>query len=147
MVKTSKARDFTINFRIPAWASGASVSENGRRLETPAAPGRFAAIHRQWSNGDRVELELPMTLRLEPLDAQHLQTVALMFGPIVLFAITDNQPPLTRPQLLAAKRIDRRTWQVSTSSAPIRLLPFTDIAEQQYSTYLNVTTDTKPGAA
>ena len=147
VVKTSKARDFTINFRIPAWAAGASVSVNGRRLETPAAPGRFAAIHRQWSNGDRVELELPMTLRLEPLDAQHLQTVALMFGPIVLFAITDNQPPLTRPQLLAAKRIDRRTWQVSTSSAPIRLLPFTDIAEQQYSTYLNVTTDTKPGAA
>ncbi|MDP9338375.1 MAG: glycoside hydrolase family 127 protein [Acidobacteriota bacterium] len=146
-VKISKARNFAINFRIPAWADKASLSVNGRRLQTPAAPGSFAAIHRQWSNGDRVELEIPMTLRLEPLDSQHLQTVALVFGPVVLFAITDNQPPLTGPQLLAAKRIDRRTWQVSTSSTPMKLLPFTDIGDEQYSTYLNVTTDTRTVAA
>jgi uncharacterized protein len=137
-VKTSKAADFTMSFRIPAWATGASISVNGHRVETPAVPGSFAAIHRRWNAGDRIELNLPMTLRLEPVDAQHPQTVGLLFGPLVLFAITDNQPSLTRADLLAARRMDQRSWQVKAAGAPVRMLPFTDIGEQQYSTYLHV---------
>jgi hypothetical protein len=137
-VKTSHAREFTLNFRIPAWAGGASVSVNGRRLRTRPIPGTFTPIQRKWHNGDRLELDLPMTLRLEPIDSKHPEVVALCFGPVVLFAITDLQPPLTRADLLAAKRLDSRTWQVNTSGAPIKMLPFTDIGESQYSTYLRV---------
>ncbi len=138
-VNTSQARDFTLNFRIPAWASEASISINGRRRQTGIIPGTFAAIQRQWNTGDRIELDLPTAMRLEPIDPQHPQTVALVFGPLVLFAITDAQPSLTRADLLAAKRLDRRTWQVKTTGAPLKLLPFTDIGEEQYSTYLHVT--------
>lgn len=138
-VTTSQARDFTVSFRIPAWASGASISINGRRAKTPGTPGSFAAIHRHWSTGDRVELDLPMTMRLEPVDPQHPQTVALLFGPLVLFAVTDTQPLLTSADLLAAKRTDKRSWRVSTVGGPIRMLPFTDIGEEQYSTYVRVT--------
>ena len=138
-VKSSRAREFTLSFRIPAWASGASISVNGRRVQAPATPGSFAAIHRQWRTGDRVELDLPMTMRLEAVDPQHPQTVALVFGPLVLFAITDTQPALTRAELLGAKRMDERSWQVRTDGAPIKMLPFTDIGEEQYSTYLRVT--------
>ena len=138
-VTTSQARDFTVSFRIPAWASGASISINGRRAKTPGTPGSFAAIHRHWSTGDRVELDLPMTMRLEPVDPQHPQTVALLFGPLVLFAVTDTQPLLTSADLLAAKRKDKRSWRVSTVGGPIRMLPFTDIGEEQYSTYVRVT--------
>jgi hypothetical protein len=138
-VKTSRVGDFTLSFRIPSWASGGSISVNGRRVQAPTTPGGFAAIHRQWSTGDRVELDLPMTVRLEPVDPRHPETVALVFGPVVLFAITDTQPVLTRAELLGAKRIDERSWQVRTDAAPIRMLPFTDIGEEQYSTYLRVT--------
>jgi DUF1680 family protein len=138
-VKTSQIRDFTLRFRIPAWATWASMSVNGRRVQTPVTPGSFAAIHRQWSAGDRVELDLPMTMRLEPVDPQHQQTVALVFGPLVLFAITDTQPVLTRAQLLGAKRMGQRNWQVRTDSALIKMLPFTEIGDEQYSTYLRVT--------
>jgi len=138
-VKTSRVRDFSLSFRIPVWASGASISVNGRRVQTPAMPGSFAAIRRQWATGDRVELDLPMTMRLEPVDPQHPQTVALVFGPLVLFAMTDAQPTLTRAQSLGAKRINERSWQVGTEGASIKMLPFTDIGEEQYSTYLHVT--------
>jgi DUF1680 family protein len=137
-VKTSQARDFKLNFRIPAWANGASVSVNGRTLRTQPIPGSFVAVHRQWNDGDQVELHLPMTLRLEPIDRQHPQTVALCFGPLALFAITDSQPSLTGADLLAANRIDRRTWEVNTSGGPIKMMPFTDIGDEQYSTYLQV---------
>ena len=138
-VKTSQARDFAVNFRIPAWAMGASISVNGRRLQAPATPGSFAAVHRQWKTGDRVELDLPMTTRLETVDPQHPQTVALLFGPLVLFAITDTQPLMTHADLLAAKRTGQRSWQVKTTGAPVKMLPFIDIGEEQYSTYLRLT--------
>jgi uncharacterized protein len=154
-VETSETRDFTLNFRIPAWAngvstSGASISVNGSRMPIEITPGTFAAIHRQWKTGDRIELDLPMTTRLEPIDPQHAQTVALVFGPLVLFAIADNQPSssrteslprtesLTRADLLAAQRTSQRSWQVKTTGAPLKLLPFTEIKDEQYSTYLNL---------
>jgi len=137
-VKTSKTTDFTVNFRIPAWADGPSISLNGRLGKAAVTPGSFTAIHRHWKTGDRVELDLPMTTRLEPVDPEHSQTVALLFGPLVLFAVTDNPTPLTRADLLAAKRMDRRSWQVTVAGSAIKMLPFTDIGEEQYSTYLHV---------
>lgn len=137
-LKTSPARDFTLNFRIPAWARGASISVNGRRLQTEIIPGTFAEIRREWNNDDRIELDLPTTLRLEAVDQHHPETVALIFGPLVLFAITDKQSSVRRADLLAAKRLDRRTWQVGTSGKPLRMLPFTEIVDEQYSTYLHV---------
>ncbi len=138
-VKTSQVREFAMSFRIPEWAAGASISLNGRRIQTPTSPGRFASVHHPWSTGDRVELDLPMTMRIEPIDPQHPQTVALLFGPLVLFAITDAQPVLTRAELLAASRSDQQTWQIKTASGPIKMLPFTAIDEEQYSTYLLLT--------
>lgn len=80
-----------------------------------------------------------MTMRLEPVDRQHPETVALVFGPLVPFAITDTQPALTRAELLGAKRMDERSWQVRTDGVPTKMLPFTEIGEEQYSTYLRVT--------
>jgi DUF1680 family protein len=138
-VKTAQSRDFNLNFRIPAWAKRASISVNGRLVEADVIPGTFAAIHRTWNDGDSIEVGLPMTTRLESVDPQHPQTVALLFGPLVLFAITDSQPSVARSDLLAAKRLNRRTWQVKTAGGPMRLLPFTDIGDEQYSTYLRVT--------
>ena len=135
-VTTSHKRDFAINFRIPTWAAGATISVNGRRVEASPTAGSFAALHRQWHAGDRVELELPMTTRLESVDARHPHTVALLFGPLVLFAVTDEQPVLTGADLLAAKRVDRRSWRVNTAGSPVKMRPFTDIADEPYTTYL-----------
>jgi uncharacterized protein len=135
---TSKPAHFGVSLRIPAWANGASVSINGRTLHNRPQPGSFAAIHRKWKNGDRVELELPMSLRLEPIDRLHPQTVALLYGPMVLFPITESKLSPTRAELLAAKKVDSKTWQIQTGGKIIRLMPFTEIAEEQYSTYFNL---------
>jgi DUF1680 family protein len=137
-VQTSRARDFTLSFRIPFWATGASISVNGRRVQTDVTPGTFAAVHRQWNSGDRIELDLPMTTRLEAIDPEHSETVALLYGPLVLFAITETQPSLTRANLLAAKRTGQRSWEATTAGASLKLLPFVEIADEQYSTYLRV---------
>ena len=136
-VKTSQASEFAVNVRIPAWAEKASVSVNGKRQSAEA--GSFARIERHWKTGDRIEVELPMTARLEAIDPQHVDTVALLVGPVVLFAITDSQPAVTRAQLLAAKKTGAQTWEVETAGGVVKMVPFTGIGEEQYTTYLKVT--------
>lgn len=83
----SRPIDFAANFRIPAWADGASVSIKGKSVSTPIVPGTFVAVRREWRNGDRLALELPTKIRLEAIDARHPDTVALLRGPLVLFPI------------------------------------------------------------
>lgn len=137
-LQATKSVTFSIGLRIPAWASGASVSINGRRLQSQLDPGTFAVIERKWKDGDHIELELPMKLRLESIDSYHKQTAALLFGPLVLFAVPDKELSTTRLELLSAKRVDKTSWQLLTSTKAIKLLPFTQISDEEYSTYFNV---------
>jgi hypothetical protein len=138
-LKADHPHEFSLHMRIPAWTVGASVSVNGKRQVMDLTPGSFATVRREWKVGDRVELKLPMTTRLESIDAQHQDIVALMNGPLVLFAVTGGDPGVTRKQLLAAKPAGSRRWQVETASGPMTMLPFTEIEDETYSTYLRVT--------
>jgi DUF1680 family protein len=136
-VKTSKHVEFALNLRIPSWAEGASVAVNRKR--EAASAGSFVRVRREWKDGDRIELELPLMARLEAIDAQHPETVALVVGPVVLFAVTDSeQPAVTRAQLLAVKKMDSGQWHVTTSSGIVKLVAFTEIQDQPYTTYLRV---------
>lgn len=135
-VTTSKTASFAVNLRIPAWAEGASVAVNGKR--EVAAAGSFTRLEREWKSGDRIELELPMKTRLEPIDAQHADTVAVMVGPLVLFG--DQVPKLTREHLLAAKKIAPGIWHVSPDgNIVMKMLTWTGLEDQPYTTYLRVT--------
>ena len=135
-VQTTKAVEFAVNLRIPSWAEGASISVGGKRQA--ASPGSFSEIRRQWKNGDRIELELPMNTRLEAVDSSHPETVALLFGPLVLFAVTESAPAVARQQLLAAKRTGKKSWQIETSSGAMKMLPWVEIGEEGYQTYVRV---------
>ncbi|HEX5235527.1 MAG TPA: beta-L-arabinofuranosidase domain-containing protein [Silvibacterium sp.] len=136
---------FAVRLRIPSWTSepGVAIRVNGNRVIAPTTTG-FAELRRKWNNGDRIELELPLPMRLEPIDRQHPDTVALMRGPLVLFAVTESAPKITRRQLLAArhaagKEIDKSAWYAQSDSGPLKLVPFTALGEERYTTYLNVT--------
>ncbi len=135
-VATSKNAEFALNLRIPAWAEGASISVNRKRVTEPVMPGSFARVQRKWKTGDRIDLELPLAKRLEPLDARHPKTVALLSGPLVLFAITASQPAVTGKQLLSAGKVGAQTWQAETATGSLKLLPFTAIVDEPYTTYL-----------
>ncbi|MGB6686802.1 MAG: beta-L-arabinofuranosidase domain-containing protein [Terracidiphilus sp.] len=141
-ITSSRPAELALNFRIPAWAEGAEVFVNGARQKELAAPGQFAVVRREWRSGDRVELELPMKMRLEAIDAQHTDTVALVRGPLVLMAVKEQQaspmPKLTREQLLAARRVSEREWQVGAANGPIAMLPFTWLGSRPYTTYVKV---------
>jgi hypothetical protein len=132
-------QEFGLNFRIPSWTTSPTISVNGKRHPTAVKPGTFAAVRRTCKTGDRIELELPMTTRLEAIDPQHPDLVALMYGPLVLFPLRPAASGVSRKQLLAAKRTGSRTWQVDSAAGPLPLLPFTDITDEPYTTYFRVT--------
>lgn len=135
-VSSSHKKEFAVHLRIPEWADGATLAVNGNTVSGTPKAGEFARVKREWKNGDRIELELPLRLRLEAIDPQHPQIVALLCGPLVLFAVTDHPPVVSTRQLLAATKSAPQSWQVQTADGTIRMLPFTAIGDEQYSTYL-----------
>jgi hypothetical protein len=135
-----RPREFTLHLRIPAWAVRARIAVNGARWTDSAEPGTFAALTRTWHDGDRIEIELPRTLRLEAIDRRHPDTVALLAGPLVLFPIGagGERPPLRRSDLLSVREVRPRRWETRAASAPLAFLPYVDIDEEEYSTFLTV---------
>jgi DUF1680 family protein len=94
----------TLRLRIPEMTGPANpVSVNGREVML-AMPGEFATITRVWREGDRVDLTLNSTLRLVPVDDQHRNRVALMWGPLALFATGKDVPSFTSDQLFDVRR-------------------------------------------
>lgn len=104
-METSRPAKFALRLRIPAWAQGAEVRVNGKMFSGPVGPGTFAAIDREWKSGDRIDLALPLPMRLQELSPHHPELVALLRGPICLFAVTDKANTLCagREQLLGAR--------------------------------------------
>ncbi len=142
-LSASRPETFSLRLRIPAWAQNAVVSVNGTPAEGAPVAAGFLTLRRRWSPGDRIELQLPLALRTEAINERHPETVALLRGPLVLFATPDAStgatPSITRSQLLAARRRGPDLWHASTSRGPLRLVPFTAIEAEPYSTYLRVT--------
>jgi DUF1680 family protein len=84
VVTARKPTAFVLRIRIPWWvAAGGGVKINGRRLEGFSSPSSYLSIRRVWKSGDRVEVDLPMELRLERLPDDPL-TFAVLYGPLVL---------------------------------------------------------------
>lgn len=55
-----------LRVRVPGWcATPVSIAVNGHAV-TVGVPGTFVAIDREWRDGDRVEMDLPMTLTCPP---------------------------------------------------------------------------------
>jgi hypothetical protein len=136
-IGVSRPAEFAVRLRIPAWTDSAVVRVNGTRV-APVVTTGFAELKRRWKDGDRIDMEIPLTMRLEAIDTEHPDTVALVRGPLVLFAETETAPKVTRRQLLAAARADDGAWRAQTDSGAMRLVPFTKLGEDRYTTYLNV---------
>jgi hypothetical protein len=139
---SSSPVETALHFRIPEWAQGAEIFVNGVRQKAECRPGEFAAVRREWKTGDRIELDLPLKLRLEALDARHADTVALLRGPLVLMAVKEKRgaplPKVTRNQLLAAQRVSERQWRAAAAGGAVDLLPFTELGLRPYAVYTQV---------
>jgi len=99
----------------------------------------------QWAqtsvkDGDRLELEFEMPLHLEAVDDQNPNNVALMRGPVALFAVGDVPTRMTHKQLLAATQVVKSSedWSTKTDGGVLTLRPFSKIMSENYRLYQRI---------
>ena len=139
-VSASQPHDYSLYLRIPMWASPDPViMVNGRRVSDKVEAGTFASIRRTWKDGDHVQIEFPMPLRLEVVDANHPNLVALVQGPLVLMAVAESQPSFDKRSLLQAKAVNNGkgdSLATSIDGSQVTMRPFMTIDKESYSTYV-----------
>lgn len=137
-----------LHLRHPFWATnGFAVKLNGKETETTSRPQSFATLNREWRNGDVVELEMPLGLRIETMP-DNPRRIALFDGPILLagsLPVTSDQSPvpvfLTEGRALtdwvkpvATQSLRFRTQGVGRP-ADVDLKPFYMTHGDRYSVY------------
>jgi DUF1680 family protein len=161
-ISTDDRLDLALRIRIPGWiAEGGRVKINGEELGAFASPGSFLTIQRTWTSGDRVDVSLPMDLRLEWLPGDP-KSAAVLYGPIVLAAplgaegLTEDKisnayapsgDPIPVP-VFKVPQTDPNAWIKPVESEPltfqtqgvgdpqdVTLIPFYKLFGERYSIY------------
>jgi DUF1680 family protein len=151
-----------LRIRVPAWAEkGGSVTVNGEKLDAFSGPSSYFTLKRAWKKGDRIEVVLPMKLRLERTP-DNVNIAAVLYGPVVLAGELGpvNMPddkiyncygpkddPVAVPKLLAGNG-DPESWikpvagrpltfraPGSGASGDVTLVPFYKLFGQRYTVY------------
>ena len=83
-IDCEKAQKFSIHIRYPYWVSqGMSVKINGKAIKIETKPSSYITITREWKKGDYIDLNLPMSFRLECMP-DNPDRCAIMYGPLVM---------------------------------------------------------------
>jgi len=167
-IKAEKPVSFALKIRHPAWADAISVSTSGKKhsdVSTTSSRGNYFTLEREWQDGDRVEIRLPMKLHAEPLPGT-TNEIALLYGPIVLageLGTNDMPYPFARGQtafsalpaptapVFVCDASDLLSHVQSVSGQPLKfrthgvgrpddvaLIPFYQMHRQRYSVYWNL---------
>jgi hypothetical protein len=124
VLRLTQPTRFALRLRHPSWAAGAlGVTVNGQALPVTSRPGTFASLEREWRDGDRVDVQLPMSLRIEAMPDDP-SVVAFLYGPIVLAADLGSQG------LDASRRYGPQAPEMADEDTPaIPVLVASDSAE------------------
>ena len=159
--KCSKPVKVKVNVRYPGWADlGIKISVNGKPERIKGKPGSFVPVERTWKSGDRLEISIPFSLRLETMPDDSSRA-AVMYGPLVmagdLGAIQDSAsksrsyvPVMVTEYRDPSKWISRVAGKVNTFTTvktgrprDVELRPFYTFSDRRYSVYWDLFTGTE----
>jgi hypothetical protein len=143
-----------IALRLPGWCAAPAIRLNG----VPAAFERragYAVLRRSWRRGDRIELTLPMELRVEPTPDDP-SVVAYLHGPLVLAAdLGEASAPFEAqaPALVDAAPADApirvgsagQQFRLRTRPVDLPLVPFFRQHDRRTAVYFPVVSETRWG--
>lgn len=90
-VATPRPQRFALRIRHPGWVAGElGIRINGQAQTASTSASGYVEFAREWSDGDRVEVDLPMRTTLEQLP-DGSEYAAVLRGPIVLAARTGTE--------------------------------------------------------
>jgi DUF1680 family protein len=98
-VDPASPSEFALRLRIPAWSKNTSISVNGSPVA--CAPGTYCRVHRGWSPGDVVRLQIDLSVRVERGERNAAGLGVAYRGPVLLALDTgrDRHRPATPPTL------------------------------------------------
>ena len=127
--------DAELAVRLPGWCESPAVRVNGQPVELDSIASKgYAVLGRRWTEGDRLELDLPMSVRTvnaDPRARADIGRAAIMRGPLVYcLEQADNGPNLHAAVLgseeeFTAEHRDELLGGVTVVSAPGKLLSAT----------------------
>jgi hypothetical protein len=72
---------FPLYFRVPGWCKDASLMINNHAVDVDPIPGSFIRIEREWSDDDRITLNLPMEIGIRTWQVNQ-NSVSVDYGPL-----------------------------------------------------------------
>ncbi|XP_022740984.1 LOW QUALITY PROTEIN: uncharacterized protein LOC111292729 [Durio zibethinus] len=92
--KQGTANEVVLYVRVPFWSPsvGAKAAINYQHLPL-TTPGSFLSVTRKWNSGDKLSLQLPITLRLEHIQddrPEYASVQAILFGPYLLAGLSNG---------------------------------------------------------
>jgi uncharacterized protein len=128
--------NFALHLRIPDWlAAKPTIDVNGKPAGFETERG-FAVIRRRWTAGDAVTLRLDQAFREEPIDDMHLNTVALLRGPLVYVAVDPHAAGDRHPEPGALRPAAKQGVFSAQVGAGARIYaPFYTIRDSTYTMY------------
>jgi DUF1680 family protein len=153
-IDSADNQEFTFYIRYPYWAEDRiDILVNGEKQDIDQKSASFISIKRAWNSGDKIEVSIPFTIRLESMPDDE-NRVAFMYGPLVLAGDLgpENDPDASKhyyvlvlftedknPNLwLSPVENTVNTFEVTENVAKPRnftLKPFYAIHERRYSVY------------
>jgi hypothetical protein len=142
-IDADNSEKWTLKIRQPEWATSVgTVSVNGKPVKAQVDEKGFLEVNRSWSH-DEIEVTFTKELRQETLPGDESR-IALLDGPIVLAAITENEPLMSKDSSLTPmyehQYISGREWQtghylMESGDKTYTLKPLFEIADEKYAIY------------
>lgn len=160
-INCEKPVKISLKLRYPKWANnGIKVVLNGKELKNNNKPGSFITINRKWKNGDKIDVKIPFSLRLETMPDNE-KRAAIFYGPLVLagdlgtvddpkaydpmyvpvFMTNDNNPQNWLTKVKGVKN----TFMTKDIGRPkdVLLKPFYKVHDRRYSVYWDMYTESE----
>ncbi len=106
IITAQRPATFGLKVRVPGWRAGSlEFSVNGKRMPDSVDGHGWALVRRQWKDGDRVSIRLPMKFDVRPLDSSVPFPAMILRGPVALAVRSSGKNPgalLHEPDLAKA---------------------------------------------
>lgn len=91
-INPRKATTFSLNVRYPSWMEKREmkVKINGKDYNAASTASGYVSINRKWNKGDKVQIQIPMTIRAEQMPDKS-NYYSFFYGPVTLAAKTGKE--------------------------------------------------------
>lgn len=89
-ISLAQPATFPLYFRVPGWCKSPSVEVNGKKAPVRASPLSFVKIQREWKQGDRIVLRLPMEVSVRRWE-KNSNAASVDYGPLTFSVKIDER--------------------------------------------------------